>query len=140
MEYIYLFINAFVSATFFPLGSEALLLFYLSNNFHYLLLLISASFGNTLGSVLNYWFGLQGESYLIQKKLISKNKIQKYKIYFDKYGSYTLLFSWLPIVGDIFTLIAGMLQYNIKKFIVLVFIAKTFRYIFVIYGFYYFVT
>jgi membrane protein YqaA with SNARE-associated domain len=136
MEYLYLFINSFISATFFPLGSEALLLYYLVENFHFIILLISATIGNTLGSILNYWFGLKGENFLLDNKMVTKKKLQNYKIYFDKYGSYLLLLSWLPVVGDSFTLIAGMLKYNIKTFIILVFIAKFSRYAFVIYGYY----
>ena len=139
MEYLYLFLNSFISATFFPLGSEALLLYYLSNEFNYIYLLIFASVGNTLGSILNYWFGIKGEEFLLNKKMIKEKNIKKYKKYFDKYGAYTLLLSWMPIIGDGFTLIAGSLKYDIKKFIVLVFVAKFSRYVFVIYGYFYFV-
>jgi len=138
MEYLYLFVNAFISATFFPLGSEALLLYYLSINFSFIYLLFIASIGNTMGSILNYYFGLKGEEFLVKKNMINKQNISKYKKYFDKYGSYTLLLSWMPIIGDAFTLIAGMLKYDIKKFVILVFIAKFLRYAFVIYTFYFF--
>ena len=137
MEHLYLFINSFISATLFPLGSEALLLYYLSENFNYIYLLAIASIGNTFGSILNYWFGLKGEEYLLEKKMIKEKNIIKYKKYFDKYGAYTLLISWVPIVGDGFTLIAGILKYDLKQFILLVFIAKFFRYVFIIFIFFY---
>ena len=136
MEYLYLFVNSFISATLFPLGSEALLIYYLSNNLNFIFLLIFASVGNTLGAIVNYWFGLKGEEFIVSKNLIKKEKINSYKRYFNKYGYITLLFSWLPIVGDGFTLIAGILKYNIKKFILFVFIAKSLRYIFIILIFY----
>ena len=138
MEYLYLFLNSFISATLFPLGSEALLLYYLSINLNFIYLLAFASVGNTLGSVLNYWFGLKGEQYLLEKNMIKEKNIIKYKKYFDKYGAYTLLLSWMPIIGDGFTLIAGILKYDIKQFIILVFIAKFSRYAFLIYGYFYF--
>jgi len=137
MEYLYLFINSFISATLFPLGSEALLLYYLSNELNYIYLLIFASIGNTMGSIMNYWFGIKGEEFLVNKNMIKEKNIIKYKNYFDKYGAYTLLLSWMPIIGDGFTLIAGSLKYDIKKFIILVFIAKFSRYAFVIYGYFY---
>jgi len=136
MEYLYLFLNSFISATLFPLGSEALLLYYLSIEFNYIYLLLFASIGNTLGSILNYWFGLKGEYYLINKKLIKEKSIEKYKKYFDKYGSFTLLLSWMPIIGDGFTFVAGMLKYNLKSFVLLVFISKFSRYCFIIYGYF----
>ena len=140
MEYLYLFLNSLISATLFPLGSEALLLYYLSQNLNFVILLIFASVGNTIGSIINYWFGLKGEEYLKRKNIIKETNIIKYTKYFDKYGGYTLLLSWLPIFGDAFTLIAGMLKYDIKKFIILVFIAKFSRYTFVIYGYFYFIS
>ena len=136
MEYLYLFLNSFISATLFPLGSEALLLYYLSLKFNFIYLLLFASLGNTLGSILNYWFGLKGEQYLVEKKMIKEKNIIKYKKYFDKYGAFTLLLSWMPIVGDGFTFIAGMLKYDIKRFVILVFLAKFSRYSFVVYIYY----
>lgn len=138
MEYLYLFFTSFISATFFPLGSEALLIYYLRENYHYILLIFFAGLGNTFGSILNYWFGYKGEIYILEKRLITQKNLSKYKKYFNKYGSYTLLFSWLPVIGDIFTLIAGILKYDIKKFVILVYIAKNLRYIFVVYSFYLF--
>ena len=138
MEYLYLFLNSFISATLFPLGSEALLLYYLSQNLNYILLLLFASIGNTMGSIFNYWLGLKGEKYLINKNILKEKNIKKYKNYFDKYGAFTLLLSWMPIIGDGFTFVAGMLKYDIKRFIILVFLAKTFRYISLIYTYYYF--
>jgi len=131
-------LSAFISATLIPLGSEALLLYDLSINLNAYYLLLGATIGNSLGSLVNYYIGLKGENYLENKKYISLNQIKKYKYYFDKYGAITLLFSWLPVVGDPITLVAGVLKYNIKKFIVLVLFAKFARYLFLIIGFYYF--
>jgi membrane protein YqaA with SNARE-associated domain len=132
MVYLYLFFSAFISATLFPLGSEALLLYDIKEGFNIYFLFISASIGNSLGSILNYYFGLKGEEYLLSKKLVSKKYISKSKQYFDKYGSYSLLLSWMPIVGDPITFVAGVLKYNFKKFVLLVFISKSLRYIFLI--------
>jgi len=135
MEYVTLLFVAFVSATLFPLGSEALLLYDLSINLNIYLLLIVATVGNTLGSVFNYWLGLKGEKYLTDKKIINENKINKAKVTFDKYGGYSLLLSWMPIIGDPITFMAGILNYNKIKFIILVFIAKVGRYIFLTIGY-----
>lgn len=128
MVYLTLFVSAFISATLFPLGSEALFIYDIKEGNNLYLLLLFATFGNALGSCLNYYFGYKGEEFLERKKLITKNKIEKYKKSFDKYGGYTLLLSWLPIVGDPITLIAGILKYDLKKFIFLVFISKFLRY------------
>lgn len=139
MEYLYLFFISFISATFFPLGSEAVFLLYLNDNFSVLLLLLVATIGNTLGSTINYWLGLKGENYLETKGHIKKEKIIKYKNFFDKYGGYSLLLSWMPIIGDPITLIAGAMRYNIKKFILLVLVAKFSRYFFLVLVYKYFI-
>lgn len=133
MVYLILFISAFISATLFPLGSEALLIYNIKENYNIYLLLFFATTGNVLGSVLNYYLGLKGELYCEKKKYLKKETINKYKSIFDKYGSYTLLLSWMPLIGDPLTFIAGILKYNFKKFLVLVFIAKFVRYAFIIY-------
>ena len=52
------------------MGSEALFVYDLSEGLDISLLLIVATLGNTLGSVINYWFGLKGEEFLIEKKII----------------------------------------------------------------------
>jgi membrane protein YqaA with SNARE-associated domain len=133
MIYLILFISAFVSATLFPLGSEALLIYDIKEGYNIYLLVFVATIGNSLGSLLNYFLGLKGEEYLVEKKLLNEKMIIKSKVYFDKYGSVCLLFSWLPIIGDPITFVAGILKYNLKKFIVLVVIAKLSRYLFIAY-------
>ena len=139
MDYLYLFLSSFISATLFPMGSEALLLINLNNGLNLYYLLIIATLGNSLGSIVNYWFGLKGEQFLVNKKILDEKKILKSKYYFDKYGGYSLLLSWVPIIGDPITLIAGVLKYDLKKFIILVVIAKFSRYLFLVLGYYLFV-
>lgn len=132
MIYLILFTTAFISATLFPLGSEALLIYDITQGYNIYLLLFFATFGNSLGSVVNYFLGLKGEEYLINKKLLNEKYILKAKTYFDKYGSWSILFSWLPIIGDPITFVAGVLKFDFKKFLVLVVIAKLSRYLFIV--------
>ena len=129
MIYLVLFASALISATLFPLGSEALLIYDIKEGYNLYLLIAVATIGNTLGSVINYFFVFIGEEYLISKNFLKEKYIIKSKYYFDKYGSISLLFSWLPIIGDPITFVAGILKYDFKKFLVLVFIAKLSRYL-----------
>lgn len=132
MVYLTLFFSAFVSATLFPLGSEALLIYDIKEGYNIYLLLFFATLGNSFGSILNYYLGLKGEEYLIEKKLLNEKYIDISKRYFDKYGFITILFSWLPIIGDPITFVAGILKYNFKKFVILVIISKFSRYLFIV--------
>lgn len=131
MIYLILFISAFISATLFPLGSEALLIYDIKEGYNIYFLVIIATIGNSLGSILNYFLGLKGEEYLVEKKILNEKMILKLKTYFDKYGFVCLLFSWLPIIGDPLTFVAGILKYDLKKFIIIVTIAKFLRYLFI---------
>lgn len=110
MTYLILFISAFASATLLPLGSEALLIYNIKEGFNIYALLLIATFGNVLGSILNYYLGLKGEEYLVDKKLVKQKYIDSSKRYFDRFGAFSLLFAWLPIIGDPITFIAGILR------------------------------
>ena len=131
MIYLILFFSAFISATLIPFGSEALLIYDIKQGYNIYLLLFFATFGNSLGSIFNYFLGLKGEEFLIKKNLLKENSILKSKKYFDKYGWFCILFSWIPIIGDPLTFIAGVLKFNLKLFIFLVIIAKFSRYLFI---------
>lgn len=130
MVYLYLFLTALISATLFPLGSEALLIYDIKQDHNIYLLLLFATLGNSLGSLINYYLGLKGEAYLEAKNYLKKEKIIRYKKLFDKFGGFALLLSWAPIIGDPITFIAGILKYDLKKFILLVVFSKFARYAF----------
>ena len=132
MIYSILFFSAFISATLIPFGSEALLIYDIKEGYNVVYLVLIATLGNSLGSIVNYFLGLKGEEFLIRKNLLKEKSILKTKKYFDKYGSICILFSWLPLIGDPITFIAGVLKFNLKLFILLVFIAKFLRYLFLV--------
>ena len=130
-----MFFLSFLSATILPLSSEATLLFYIENNYSILLLFLSAGAGNLLGSIINYWIGSKGAVALVESKKISKERLCKSQQFFDTYGGYSLLLSWVPIIGDPLTLIAGVVHFDFKKFVFIVMIAKFGRYAIIILGY-----
>jgi len=129
MVYLSLFFIAFLSGSLLPLGSEGLLIYDIKADYSIFWLLVFATFGNVLGAVLNYYLGLKGEEYLLRKEYMNYSTYIKAKYRFKKFGSLVLLFSFMPIIGDPLTFIAGALKYNFKWFIVLVTISKASRYI-----------
>ena len=133
MVYFTLFTVSFLSATLLPLGSEALLIYDISQDTTLFLLWAFATSGNTLGSLFNYWLGLKGEFYLEKKGYLSKDKMKKARVMFDKYGGGVLLLSWVPVIGDPLTFIAGVLRYRFKFFVLIVLFAKGLRYAVVIF-------
>ena len=134
MTYLSLFIISFIAATLLPGGSEALLFSLLSLDYNWLYLFIAATVGNTLGSVVNYFLGSYFIHFQNRKWFpISAKQSEKAQVWFNKYGNWTLLFAWLPIIGDPLTLYAGMMKMRFWLFITLVFIGKSTRYGLLIY-------
>lgn len=135
MVYISLFFTAFASATLLPGGSEALFLYLLREQFSPLILLLVATFGNTLGSFVNYLLGKYVMTFALSKNYIREKHLHKASSLFETYGAVSLLFSWLPIIGDPLTFVAGVVRYAWWKFVIIVGIAKLARYVFVYLGF-----
>ena len=131
MIYLSLLFVSFMVATIVPFGSEMYFATLISlekyNNF---LLLVSASVGNVLGSVFNWVCGYY-INYFIKKSWfpIKQDKIKKGTELFNKYGKWSLLFSWVPFIGDPITFVAGTLRFSFIPFIILVSIGKVGRYL-----------
>ncbi len=134
LVYLALFFSALISATLWPMGSEALLIYDIQQHHPLLWLITAATLGNTLGAVINYWMGLGGEAFLEEKGVINPVKFAKFKALFKRYGAGTLLMSWMPLVGDLFTFAAGIARYCFWKFLLLVLIAKLGRYLILTWG------
>ncbi|EPF73834.1 hypothetical protein P253_02156 [Acinetobacter indicus CIP 110367] len=138
LVYIGLFLSAFGAATLLPLQSEAVLVGLLSMKTYSVgFLLMVATFGNVLGSCVNWWLGLKIEMHKDKSWFpVKREQIIHAQALYAKYGSWTLLLSWVPIVGDPATLVSGILKEKFIRFLIIVTIAKGGRY-FVIYLIYY---
>ncbi|WP_109440419.1 YqaA family protein [Acinetobacter haemolyticus] len=137
MSYFLLFLSAFGAATLLPLQSEAVLMTLLVQGVsNPLYLLLVASVGNVLGSCVNWWLGLKIEHFKDKKWFpVSEPRLQQAQKIYHKYGFYSLLLSWVPIIGDPITLIAGLMKERFGRFLLIVTIAKAGRYLFM-YGLY----
>jgi membrane protein YqaA with SNARE-associated domain len=135
VSYFSLFLTSFASATLLPGGSEALFIYLLSEHLSPTLLLAIATLGNTLGSFINYILGKYATDFALSKGYMKEKHLIKASSVFEKYGAWSLLFSWLPIIGDPLTFVAGIVRYSWWKFLMIVGFAKFARYIFVYLGF-----
>ncbi|WP_298817218.1 YqaA family protein [uncultured Roseibium sp.] len=96
------------------------------------LLVFAASLGNTLGSVVNWWLGIGIVHFSNAKWFpVKADSLSRATTWYHRYGRWSLLLSWAPIVGDPLTLAAGVLKEPFWSFFILVAIAKTARYIIV---------
>ncbi len=128
-----LFVVSFLAATVFPAQSEtALGAMLLSGNWTTLALVAVASLGNTLGSVVNWILGRGVDHFRHHRWFpVTTKQLDKASSWYHRYGRWSLLMSWMPIVGDPLTVVAGVLREPLWSFLILVAIAKTARYIIV---------
>lgn len=128
-----LFISAFGAATLLPLQSEAVLLGLLvDGSYSAFTLILVASIGNILGSCVNWYLGLKVEKFKNKKWFpVSEDKLIQAQSMYHKYGYWSLLLSWVPLIGDPITLVAGLMKENLVRFVVVVSAAKIGRYVFI---------
>lgn len=130
-SYVGLFLAAFAAATVLPMQSEAALVaMLLSERYVPAVLLAVATFGNVLGSVVNWGLGLWVE-HLKHKRWfpVGEEKLKKAQAIYQRYGYWSLLLSWVPIIGDPITLVAGVMREPFWRFMLLVTLAKAGRYL-----------
>jgi membrane protein YqaA with SNARE-associated domain len=129
--YAGLFSAAFFAATILPAQSEALLLaLTATGNYPVWLLVAVASCGNVLGALVNWWLGRGVEHFKNRKWFpVKESSLVKAQNWYEKYGRWSLLLSWVPFIGDPITVAAGALRERLSVFLLLVGIAKTTRYI-----------
>jgi membrane protein YqaA with SNARE-associated domain len=126
-----LFVAAFAAATILPLQSEAVLIgLLLSGNYPTALLIVVASAGNVLGAAVNWLLGIGIERFKDRSWFpVSTERLAQAQRWYQRYGKWSLLGSWLPIIGDPLTVIAGVLKEPFWMFLMLVTIAKVSRYL-----------
>ena len=127
MEYIGLFLSALIASTLLPMGSEVVLLALLDQGHNTVILWSVATLGNSLGSCINYALGFWASEY-INKKYHATKSWQRASQLYNRYGVWSLLFAWLPIIGDPLTLLAGLAHTQFRIFVLLVVIGKGARY------------
>ena len=133
--YLSLFFISFLAATILPFSSELSLAGLITtSNYDNVLLLIVASFGNVLGSVVNWVLGFYSRNLTIKKWFpFKETQIERSSKWFRKFGKWSLLFAWVSVIGDPLTLVAGLLRIRFLDFIILVAIGKVSRYFVVFY-------
>lgn len=129
-SYGLLLLSAFLSATLLPGASEAVLLGLLAAGQGSAWALIAvASVGNIAGAVVNWALGrsvllLQDRPWFPLKDATNARA----QAWFARYGLWSLLLSWVPVIGDPLTLIAGVMKVRFVPFLLLVSIGKVARY------------
>ena len=124
-------VTSFLASTVLPLGSEPYLLGFLAvHPEKYVEALIIVSIGNTLGGVSTWYLGT-----LSNRIITSSAKFENHPklfAYLTKYGSKLLVFSWLPVVGDVLSGLAGWMKLPLAPCFFYMLIGKSLRYIIIV--------
>lgn len=134
IAYLSLFLSAFLAATILPFYSEVVLFALLRDGGDPLVLVAIATVGNTLGAIVNWYLGINLRRFQDRRWFyFTPVQIDKAQAWFQRYGFWSLLLAWMPVVGDALTLIAGILRVRFWLFTSLVVTGKALRYIAVVY-------
>ncbi|CAH1661084.1 MULTISPECIES: YqaA family protein [unclassified Chelatococcus] len=127
--YFGLFATALAAATIIPMQSEAVLVAMLMADYTPWLVIGVASVGNVLGSVINWLLGRGIERFSDRRWFpVKASALQRAQGWYQRYGRWSLLLSWMPIIGDPLTVVAGVLREPLPIFLALVTVAKVGRY------------
>ena len=131
LAYFGLFSSALIAATLLPAQSELVLAgLLMAGKQSPTALILVATVGNVLGSAINWWLGRYLEHFKDRRWFPFKPPVlDRAAGWYHRYGRWSLLLSWAPIVGDPLTLIAGVLREPLRSFIFIVTLAKLGRYL-----------
>ena len=134
--YYGLFSISFLAATILPISSELVFIALLAADFNPILLLLSATLGNWIGGMTNYYLGYLGKIEWIEKYFrVPMDKIQNIKEKIYNKGAYMAFFCFLPAIGDIIGFALGFMRANIVIVNISMFLGKLFRYVVLLYAF-----
>ena len=126
-----LFAAAFLAATLVPAQSEAgLAALVIAGEQDVAMLVLVASLGNILGAVVNWYIGRCVDRFKDRKWFpASAAQLDNAAMWYQRYGRWSLLLSWVPFIGDPITVVAGILRTPLLSFLLIVGFAKTARYV-----------
>lgn len=128
--YAGLFIAALAAATVLPMQSEAVLAGLLLADYSPWLVVTVASIGNVLGSVINWTLGRGIERFRRHRWFpVGDQTLERAQRWYKRYGKWSLLLSWAPVIGDPITVVAGVMREPFLVFLLLVSLAKVGRYL-----------
>ena len=130
-----MFLSAILAGSFFPFSSEAIILALLAMGLRPTPLLICATVGNTLGTMLNYYIGRLGKMEWIERYLrVSPERLEQARRFLGGRGSFMAIFTFLPIIGTAIAIVLGLMRANPWATLFFTTIGKFIRYAIIVLG------
>jgi membrane protein YqaA with SNARE-associated domain len=129
-ELLALFGMAFSAATILPIPSEPMFLGLVAlGNWSPAVLVAVATIGNTLGSCVNWAMGVYIERFRNHPRFpVKEADFARYQAMYQRYGVWSLLLGWAPIIGDPLTVMAGVMRTPLWLFVLITGVGKLIRY------------
>lgn len=127
--YFLLFFWAFLSATLIPVGSEPYFILLVQEKQTLMAPVCIASVGNIFGGLVLLLTGMYFQKYV---KYFGNTETERFKSVrekVNKYGSSLLLLSWVPVIGDLLVLAAGLLRMPFTPCLIMLSIGKIARFL-----------
>lgn len=126
--YLGLFAISYLSATVVPLSAEVAVVGMVALGYNKFLIISIAAIGSFFGALTNYFVGKKGSAFVFSRYYkIDEASLQRAEERFDRWGGLALFFSWLPFIGDVLTVIAGVLRSDLRSFVFWVFLGRLVR-------------
>ena len=134
--YLGMALASFLAGTFFPFSSEAVMVaLLLACKLDPVIMITSGTIGNVAGSMFNYYIGTLGDMQTISRWFkVKPEKLQKTQMIVSKYGIWSGLFTFLPVIGTAIAIALGLARANIWLTLLSVTTGKLVRYIIVVYS------
>lgn len=126
-EYAILFGWSFLAATVLPIGSEVAFAAIVHREGTWLLPLVVATIGNSLGSLTTYWLGRRASQLLEHRPAPSPRALRAARA-LSRHGQPLLFFAWVPVAGDALVGAAGAARLPLAACIPWVVAGKCLRY------------
>lgn len=136
--YLGMAVAAFLAGTFVPFSSETVLgALIMATTMDPVLTVLSATVGNVLGSMANYYIGRVASVDQISRWLhVKERRLFRVRDYVEKRGSWIATFSFLPAFGTAISIALGILRANVWGVFLYSLVGKLGRYIIVGYSAY----
>jgi len=124
-----LFVLSFLAATVLPVASEAGLAALILAGADPVTCVAVATAGNTLGAATTWGLGRWGsEAFLARLLRMDDAERERARRIFARYGAWSLLLAWAPVIGDPLCAVAGLFGLSLPRFVPPVLAGKLARY------------
>jgi membrane protein YqaA with SNARE-associated domain len=111
-----LFIAALLAASLLPFPVEAVVPLMVAQGYSSLGIVVAGTAGGYVGSLVNYGLASRGEEWWRARHPKRTRLLDRMHTWFGRWGAPLLVFSWLPVVGEVLTLVGGLARVKLTVF------------------------